>query len=43
MVYVRAYNARMKQEGQHTGPITRAFMDVLRALLYSFHNGKDGR
>ena len=27
MVYVRAYNARMKQEGQHTGPITRAFMD----------------
>ena len=43
MVYVRAYNARMKQEGQHTGPITRTFMDVLRALLYSFHNGKDGR
>src|SRR5512133_1209559 len=43
MVYVRAYNARMRQEGQHTGPVTRAFMDVLRALLYSFHNGKDGR
>ena len=43
MVYVRAYNARMKQEGQHTGPITRAFMDVLRALLYAFHNSKDGR
>jgi hypothetical protein len=43
MMYVRAYNARMKQEGQHTGPITRAFMDVLRALLYAFHNGKDGR
>jgi Helix-turn-helix domain len=43
MVYVRAYNARMREEGQHTGPITRAFMDVLRALLYGFHNGKDGR
>jgi hypothetical protein len=43
MVYVRAYNARMKQDGQHTGPITRAFMDVLRALLYAFHNSKDGR
>ena len=43
MVYVRAYNSRMKQDGQHTGPITRAFMDVLRALLYSFHNGRDGR
>ena len=28
----------MKQQGQHTGPITRAFMDVLRALLYGFHN-----
>jgi Helix-turn-helix domain len=43
MVYVRAYNARMKERGQHTGPVTRAFMDVLRALLYSFHNGGDGR
>ena len=43
MVYVRAYNARMREEGQHTGPITRAFMDVLRALLYAFHNGRDGR
>jgi hypothetical protein len=43
MVYTKAYNARMKENGQHTGPVTRAFMDVLRALLYSFHNGKDGR
>jgi helix-turn-helix protein len=43
IVFVKAYNARMKQEGQHTGPITRAFMDVLRALLYAFHNSKDGR
>src|SRR5512147_2929857 len=43
MVYVRAYNARMKERGQHTGPVTRAFMDVLRALLYSFHNSRDGR
>ena len=43
MVYVRAYNARMREKGQHTGPITRAFMDVLRALLYSFHNSRDGR
>jgi hypothetical protein len=43
MVFVRAYNARMREEGQHTGPVTRAFMDVLRALLYSFHNGRDGR
>jgi hypothetical protein len=43
MVYTKAYNTRMKEGRQHTGPVTRAFMDVLRALLYSFHNGKDGR
>src|SRR5512147_3194527 len=43
MVYVRAYNARMKERGQHTGHVTRAFMDVLRALLYAFHNSRDGR
>jgi hypothetical protein len=43
MMYVRAYNARTREKGQHTGPVTRAFMDVLRALLYSFHNGRDGR
>jgi Helix-turn-helix domain len=43
MVFTKAYNARMKEGRQHTGPVTRAFMDVLRALLYSFHNSKDGR
>ena len=43
IVYTKAYNARMKEKGQHTGPVTRAFMDVLRALLYSFHNERDGR
>jgi DNA-binding Lrp family transcriptional regulator len=43
MVFTKAYNARTREKGQHTGPVTRAFMDVLRALLYSFHNAKDGR
>src|SRR5512132_3337484 len=43
MMYVRAYNARTREEGQHIGPVTRAFTDVLRALLYSFHNSRDGR
>jgi hypothetical protein len=43
IVYVRGYNARHRQEGQHRGPITRAFMEVLEALLWGFHNGKDGR
>jgi Helix-turn-helix domain len=43
MVYVQGYNARMKQEGQHRGPITRAFFEVLEALLWGFHNSRDGR
>jgi hypothetical protein len=43
MVYTKAYNARTREGRQHTGPVTRAFMDVLRALLYSFHNERDGR
>jgi hypothetical protein len=41
-VYVRGLNARCKQQGQHKGPITRAFMEVLEALLWSFHNNKTG-
>jgi hypothetical protein len=42
-VYVQGYNARYRQPGQHHGPITRAFMDVFEALLWAFHNSKDGR
>jgi hypothetical protein len=41
--YVQGYNARHRQPGQHHGPITRAFMDVFEALLWAFHNSKDGR
>ena len=40
--YARAWSARNRQPGQHTGPITRAYMDVLRALLWGFHNAKSG-
>ena len=43
MVFARGYNARYRQRGQHRGPITRAFMEVLEALLWGFHNAKDGR
>jgi Helix-turn-helix domain len=43
MVYARGYNARYRQRGQHHGPITRAFMEVLETLLWGFHNAKDGR
>ena len=42
-VYVQGYNARYRQPGQHHGPITRAFMDVFEALLWGFHNSRDGR
>jgi len=41
--YARAWSARHRQPGQHHGPITMAFERVLGALLWSFHNGRDGR
>lgn len=41
--YARAWSARHRQPGQHKGPITRAFLDVLQALLWGFHNSRDGR
>ena len=31
-----------RQPGQHRGPITRAFLDVLEALLWGFHNSRSG-
>ena len=36
--YARAWSARNRQPGQHGGPITRASLDVLGALLWVFHN-----
>ena len=41
--YARAWSARNRQPGQHKGPITRAFLDVLTALLWGFHNAHTGR
>ncbi len=41
--YARAWSTRHRQPRQHKGPITRAFLDVLQALLWSFHNSRDGR
>ena len=40
--YARAWSARNRQPGQHQGPITRAFLDVLEALLWGFHNSRSG-
>jgi hypothetical protein len=42
-VYARAWSARHKQPGQHRGPLTRAYLEVLAALLWGFHNSRDGR
>jgi putative ABC transport system substrate-binding protein len=43
MAYARAWGARHRQPGQHRGPITRAFLEVLEALLWGFHNARTGR
>ena len=40
--YARAWTARNRQPGQHKGPITRAFLDVLEALQWGFHNSRSG-
>jgi hypothetical protein len=42
MVYARGYNAKHCQPGQHRGPLTRAILEVLEALLWGFHNSKSG-
>jgi Helix-turn-helix domain len=43
MAYAKAWGARHRQPRQHRGPITRAFLEVLEALLWGFHNSRDGR
>lgn len=40
--YAKAWNARHRRPGQHKGPITSAFLDVLAALLWGFHNSRSG-
>jgi hypothetical protein len=42
LAYARAWGARHKEPGQHRGPITRAFLEVLEALLWGFHNSRTG-
>jgi hypothetical protein len=41
--YAQGYTARHRQRGQHRGPLTRAYLDVLKALLWTFHNSHSGR
>jgi hypothetical protein len=40
--YARTWSARNRLPGQHKGPITRTFLDVLTALLWGFHNSRTG-
>jgi hypothetical protein len=42
-VFARAWNARQRTGRQHIGPLTRVTLDVLRALLWGFHNARTGR
>ena len=42
VAYARSWSARQRRPGQHRGPITRAFLDVLEALLWGFHNSRSG-
>ena len=41
--YALARTARLRRPGQHRGPLTRATLDVLRTLLWHFHNRSSGR
>jgi hypothetical protein len=43
MVYARAWSMKHRRPGQHRGPLTRATLEVLEALLWGFHNSRDGR
>jgi hypothetical protein len=42
LVYAKAWTARHRQPGQHRGPITRAFLEILETLLWQFHNSRSG-
>jgi hypothetical protein len=41
--FAQGWTAKHRQERQHRGPITRAFMEILKTLLWGFLNDTDGR
>ena len=41
--YAEGYTALHRRKGQHRGPLTRAYLDVLKKLLWGFHNAETGR
>lgn len=42
LVYAKGWTALHRRPGQHKGPITRAFLEVLEVLLWGFHNSRSG-
>jgi hypothetical protein len=42
IAYAKAWTALHRQPGQHKGPLTRTFLEVLEALLWGFHNSRSG-
>jgi hypothetical protein len=42
VAFAEGWTAMHRTARQHRGPITRAFMEVLKALLWGFHNSKTG-
>ena len=43
LAYAKKWNAQNKEPRQHIGPITRTGFDVLKALLWGFHNQHTGQ
>jgi hypothetical protein len=43
IAFAKAWNAKHRQPGQHRGPITRAYQEVLEAMLWGFHNSHSGQ
>jgi hypothetical protein len=41
-VYARAWSIKHAGPRQHRGPLTRAFIEVLEAMLWGFHNSRSG-
>lgn len=42
MDFAKRQNRRLKTDRQHKGPLTRTFLEVLRCLLWDFHNALSG-
>jgi hypothetical protein len=42
VAFAEGWTVKHKTPKQHRGPITRAFMEILKAMLYGFHNSKTG-